>query len=97
MRCRLGPQSAEAKSSAGIAASVWLVIVPREPSSTETLAIVFVVGRLDDGDEVVLAERRPLGDDLGADLLDLLVHLGTRPGLFFRVWTPSAVRLVSIT
>ena len=30
--------------SAGIAASVWLVIVPREPSSTETFAIVFSSG-----------------------------------------------------
>ena len=31
-------------SSAGIAAIVWLVIVPREPSSTETLAIVLSSG-----------------------------------------------------
>ena len=33
-----------ARSSAGIAASVWLLIVPREPSSTETLAIVVSSG-----------------------------------------------------
>ena len=34
-------QSALDRSSADIAAKVWLVIVPREPSSTETFAIVF--------------------------------------------------------
>ena len=38
------PQSASASWSDGIAVSVWLVIVPREPSSTETLAIVFSSG-----------------------------------------------------
>src|SRR5689334_5225274 len=33
-------QRALASSSAGMAASVWVLIVPREPSSTETFAIV---------------------------------------------------------
>ena len=34
--------------------------LPRAPSASETFAIVGRVGRLDDVDEVVLAERRPL-------------------------------------
>src|SRR6185369_8846551 len=37
-------QRALASSSAGMAASVWVLIVPREPSSTETFAIVGASG-----------------------------------------------------
>ena len=39
-----GSDRAFARSADGIAASVWLLIVPREPSSTETLAIVLSSG-----------------------------------------------------
>ncbi len=56
-----------------------------------------LVGRLDDRDEVVLAQRRVLRQHLRPDLFDLFVDLGDPAGLFFSVRTPSAVRLVSIT
>ena len=49
--------------------------LPRAPSASETLAIVGRVGRLDDVDEVVLAERRPLVQHLRAELLDVAVDL----------------------
>ena len=64
-----------AKSSAGIAASVWLLIVPREPSSTETLAIVFSSG----ASTIVMKSYWPsvahCSMTLTPELLDLLVHL----------------------
>ena len=62
---RAAPLERAREVRGGIAVSVWLVIVPREPSSTEIFAIVLLVGRLDHRDEVVLAERRVLGDHLG--------------------------------
>ena len=70
-------------------------MVPREPSSSDTRAIVFI-GRLDDVHEVEVAERRPLGLHRRAELLDLLLTSRMRDGLFLTVWTPSGVRVDSM-
>src|SRR5437588_4920450 len=53
-----------------------------------------LVGRLDDVDEVVLAEDGPLGLHGGAELLDLAIHLADPAGLFLSVATPSGVSVV---
>ena len=56
-----------------------------------------LVGCLDDRDEVVLAERCVLRRTLAPICSTSLFTSATRPGLFLRVRTPSAVKLVSIT
>ena len=75
------PRATPARSSAGIAVSVWLVIVPREPSSTETLAIVFSSGASTMVTKSYWPSVAYWATHLGADLLDLLVHLGHPAGV----------------
>src|SRR5262249_47961320 len=91
------PQSDFAKSSVGIAASVWLLIVPREPSSTETLAMVLSSG----ASMIVMKSYWPSVAHCSLTLTPScstsLLTSWTREGLFFNVSTPSEVRLVSIT
>ncbi len=67
--------SVRRKSSISSAGSVSICVEPRAASATETFATRRDVGRLDDVHEVELAERRPLVQDLAAELLDVLVHL----------------------
>ena len=80
-----------------IAGSVWLFIVPREPSSTDTFAIVLSSG----ASMMVMKSYWPSVAHCSLTVTPScstsLLTSWTRLGLFFRVRTPSGVRLVSIT
>ena len=54
------------------------------------------IGGLEDVDEVVLAQRRPLVQHLRPELLDVLVHLAQPARVAFSVWTPWGVSVESI-
>ena len=69
------------KSSIGIALSVSYLPVPREPSSSDTRAIVFSSGASITLTKSNSPERRPLRLDGRAELLDLAVDLADPAGV----------------
>ena len=74
-----------ASSSPDIAESVWLVIVPREPSSTETLAITFSSGASTTVTKSYWPSVAYWASTLAPICSTSLLTSATRPGLFFKV------------
>ena len=89
-----GASQARDELSTGVAASVWSPRAAR-PSSV-TLAPLSPHRCLAPRHEVDVPERRPLGLDGGAELVDLRFTFLIRSGSFLTVWTPSGVRVESM-
>src|SRR5439155_20844918 len=92
----LSGYSALVNSSAGIAAIVSLVVVPREPSSTETLAMVFSSGASTTLTKSYSPSVAHWLSTLTPSCSTSLLTSWTRPGLSFSVFTPFEVRWVSM-